>query len=115
VAVATRVVTRLLVVAAVVLVLGGGGAAWWMASAADPVTTDRIGDSVQTRARGQLPTFIEGDEARALYTFAAEHPEVLGFIPCVCGCVDFGHTSNRACYVKAETPDRVTWTSHAAT
>ena len=107
--------TRVLLPLAVVLVLGGGGAAWWMASAADPVTTDQIGDSVQTRDRGQLPTFIQGEDARALYRFAAEHPEVLQFMPCVCGCVDFGHTSNRACYIKAETAQRVTWTSHAAT
>lgn len=107
--------TRVLVIAAVVLFIGGGGAAWWLASAADPVTTDKLGDSVQTRARGQVPTFIDGDDVRALYRFAAEHPEVLAFMPCVCGCVDFGHTSNRSCYIKAETSDRVTWTSHAVT
>lgn len=107
--------TRLLVIAVVVLLVGGGGAAWWLASAADPVTTDKIGDQVQTRARGQLPVFADSEDARALYRFAAEHPEILAFMPCVCGCVDFGHTSNRSCYVKAETPDRVTFTSHAAT
>jgi hypothetical protein len=115
VAAAAGLVTRWLLVLAVVLVAGGGGAAWWMASAADPVTIDRIGDSVQTRARGQLPTFVDGDDVRALYRFAAEHPALVGAMPCVCGCVDFGHTSNRACYIKAETPERVTWTSHAAT
>lgn len=114
-AAAARVVTRLLLIAAIVLILGGGGAAWWLASAADPVTVDRIGDQVQTRPRGQLPVFAEGGDVRALYTFAAEHPEVLAFFPCTCGCVDFGHTSNRSCYIKAETPDRVTFTSHAAT
>ena len=107
--------TRLLVVIATVVLAGGGGAAWWLAAAADPVTTDSIGDSVQTRARGQLPVFAEGKDAQALYRFAVEHPEVLGFMPCVCGCADLGHTSNRSCYVKAETPDRVTFTSHAAT
>ena len=107
--------TRILLVAAIVLILGGGGAAWWLAAADDPVTTDKIGDRVQTRARGQLPVFAEGADTRALYTFAVAHPEVLGFMPCVCGCADLGHTSNRSCYVKAETPDRVTFTSHAAT
>ena len=106
---------RLLLVAGVVLLLGGGGAAWWLASAADPVTTDQIGDSVQTRDRGQLPVFAEGDDAKALYRFAVEHPEVLAFMPCVCGCVDLGHTSNRSCYIKAEPSQRVTFTSHAAT
>ena len=105
--------TRVLLVIATVLVLGGAGAAWWMASAADPVTVDRIGDQVQTRARGQLPVFAEGD-LQALYRFAADHPEVLTFMPCTCGCVDAGHTSNRSCYIKAETGDRRTFTSHAA-
>jgi len=108
-------VKRLLLVAGLVLLLAGGGAAWWLASAADPVTTDAIGDQVQTRPRGQLPVFAEGEDARALYRFATEHPEIVAFMPCVCGCVDLGHTSNRSCYVKAETPSRVTFTSHAAT
>jgi hypothetical protein len=114
-AVAPSILTRLIIVIAAVLIAAGGGAMWWVASAADPVTTDSIGDSVQTRARGQLPEFVEGDDAKALYTFAVAHPEILGFMPCVCGCVDLGHTSNRSCYVKAETRDRVTFTSHAAT
>jgi hypothetical protein len=108
-------VRRLIVVVVLVVAVGAGGAAWWLASAADPITTDNIGDSVQTRPRGQLPTFIQGADARALYAFAVEHPEVLAFMPCLCGCVDFGHTSNRSCYVKAEGGDRVTFTSHAAT
>ena len=107
--------TRILLVVAVVLICAGGGAAWWLASAADPVTTDQIGDQVQTRDRGQLPVFADSEDARALYRFAVEHPEVLSFMPCVCGCVDFGHTSNRMCYIKAETAQRVTFTSHAAT
>src|SRR5438093_1164297 len=109
------IVTRTLIIVAAVLIAAGGGAMWWLASAADPVTTDSIGDSVQTRARNQLPVFAESDGTKALYRFAVDHPEVLTFMPCVCGCVDEGHTSNRSCYVKAETADRVTYTSHAAT
>ena len=110
------VVTRLLVVGAAVLIVAtGGAAAWWLAWAEDPVTIDAIGDSVQTRARGQLPVFADGDDLKALYRFAVEHPEVLSSMPCVCGCVDFGHTSNRSCYVKGSAPGRVTFTSHAAT
>jgi len=108
-------VTRLLVIVAVVLILAGGGAAWWMAAADDKVTVDNIGDQVQTRARGQLPVFAEGTDGQQLYKFAVENPQVLNYMPCVCGCADLGHTSNRSCYVKAETADRVTFTSHAAT
>jgi len=113
-AVAPSLVTRLLIIAAAVLLAAGGGAAWWIASAADPVTTDAIGDSIQTRARGQLPVFAVSAREQALYKFAVERPDILGFMPCTCGCVDFGHTSNRSCYVKAETADKVTFTSHAA-
>ena len=109
-----RVVRRLLVVLVVVAVVGGG-AAWWIASANDPVTTDAIGDSVQTRARGQLPVFADRGDTPDLYRFAVQHPEVLAVMPCTCGCGGLGHTSNRSCYLKAETPDRVTFTSHAAT
>lgn len=107
--------TRWLVAVAVVLLVGAGGAAWWLASANDPVTTDAIGDSVQTRARGQLPVFANRADMPDLYRFAVEHPEVLAFMPCTCGCGGLGHASNRSCYVKGETPDRVTFTSHAAT
>jgi hypothetical protein len=106
--------TKLLLVAAIVLILGGGGAAWWLA-AADQVTVDKIGDKVQTRPRGQLPVFADSADLRTLYKFAVENPQVLSFMPCTCGCADLGHTSNRSCYVKAETPDKVTFTSHAAT
>ena len=106
---------RALVGVAVILLVAGSGAAWWIASANDPVTTDAIGDSIQTRARGQLPVFADRADTPALYRFAVEHPEVLAFMPCVCGCVDLGHTSNRSCYIKAEPSQRVTFTSHAAT
>ena len=106
---------RLVVIVALAAAIVGGAAAWWIAAANDPITTDAIGDSVQTRARGQLPAFATRGDTSALYRFAVEHPEVLSFMPCTCGCGGLGHGSNRACYVKTETADRVTFTSHAAT
>jgi len=36
---------------------------------------------------------------RQAYAFADEHPEVLGQIPCYCGCGNVGHTSNYDCYI----------------
>jgi len=50
-----------------------------------------------------------------LYRFAVENPDTLAWMPCTCGCESLGHTSNRTCYIKAEEPARVTFTSHAAT
>jgi len=76
---------------------------------------DEIGDEVQTVPRGKLPVFAgEGDTA-ALYRFATTRGDVLRWMPCTCGCAQFGHTSNRSCYIKKETDAEVTYTSHAAT
>jgi hypothetical protein len=38
---------------------------------------------------------------RAAYLFAAEHPEVLGYVPCYCGCERSGHRGNDDCFVAA--------------
>src|SRR5438128_5870685 len=103
------------VVAGVLAVLAIGGLAWWLAAGAEPVTVDAIGDQVQTLPRGQLPVFAAKEEVARLYRFAAENPDTLAWMPCTCGCESLGHTSNRACYIKAEEPGRVTFTSHAAT
>lgn len=97
-----------------VVVLGATAAAWWIAGAQE-VTVDALGDQVQTLTRGRLPVFAERGDAARLYAFAVENPDTLKWMPCTCGCGSLGHGSNRACYVKAETASRVTFTSHAAT
>ena len=37
--------------------------------------------------------------AHAAYRFAAEHPEILKYVPCYCGCESNGHTGNESCFV----------------
>ena len=96
-----------------------GIAAWqlWPAASggAPPVTTDAIGDRVQTLPRGQLPVFANG-EAQALYRYAVERGDELQYVPCFCGCGRLGHKSNRDCYIKAFNANgTLTFTSHAAT
>jgi hypothetical protein len=39
------------------------------------------------------------DVVRAAYVFAAEHPEVLSYVPCFCGCERGGHKGNDDCFV----------------
>ena len=39
------------------------------------------------------------DVVRATYDFAAQHPEVLKYVPCYCGCGSQGHTANESCFV----------------
>jgi Protein of unknown function with PCYCGC motif len=38
---------------------------------------------------------------RAVYAFAARHPEVLSHVPCFCGCESRGHQHNDDCFVAA--------------
>jgi hypothetical protein len=86
------------------------------AAGAGPVTTDAIGDQVQTLPRGQLPDFARTLDLQRLYRYAVEHGDELAYIPCFCGCYRFGHKSNRDCYVKSFNREgTLTFTSHAAT
>ena len=51
---------------------------------------------------------------RAAYRFAAEHPEILSYVPCFCGCERAGHRGNEDCFVKArnEKGDVTEWDPH---
>jgi hypothetical protein len=50
----------------------------------------------------------------AAYKFAAEHPEILSYVPCFCGCERSGHRGNEDCFVKARdiNGDVVAWEDH---
>lgn len=51
---------------------------------------------------------------RAAYTFAAEHPEVLSYVPCFCGCERNGHRGNEDCFVRTRdvNGDVIEWEPH---
>jgi hypothetical protein len=51
---------------------------------------------------------------RAAYLFAAEHPEILSYVPCFCGCERGGHSGNEDCFVAArnEKGDVTAWEPH---
>lgn len=63
------------------------------------------------------PGFAPGrpmDQARSAYQFAAEHPEVLKYVPCYCGCESSGHPHNESCFVKRRDAQGnvVEWDTH---
>jgi hypothetical protein len=60
------------------------------------------------------PTPRSPDVVRAAYTFAAEHPEVLSYVPCFCGCERSGHRGNEDCFVRerAVNGDVIAWEDH---
>jgi len=57
------------------------------------------------------------DVTTAAYKFAAEHPEVLGYVPCYCGCERSGHRGNDDCFVAERDPngDVRDWEQHGMT
>ena len=57
------------------------------------------------------------DVVRAAYKFAAEHPEVLSYAPCYCGCERSGHRGNEDCFVTRRDAkgDVVEWEPHGMT
>jgi hypothetical protein len=63
------------------------------------------------------PGFAPGgpvDQTRAVYQFAAEHPEILKYVPCYCGCESSGHPHNESCFVKRRDTQGnvVEWDTH---
>ena len=57
------------------------------------------------------------DVVRAAYVFAAEHPEILGYVPCYCGCERSGHRGNDDCFVSGRDAngDVTQWEPHGMT
>jgi len=54
------------------------------------------------------------DVVRATYDFAAQHPEILKYVPCYCGCGEQGHKANESCFVaRRDTKGNVLeWDTH---
>lgn len=85
------------------------------AASAPPPST-----SSPTEMRADLPPLPLTPAARplevvrAVFTFAADHPEVLSKMPCFCGCENRGHKHNDDCFVTArDARGRVTaWEPH---
>src|SRR5215218_6417505 len=57
------------------------------------------------------------DVVRAVYKFAAEHPAVLSYVPCYCGCKHQGHRGNDDCFVAGRNAkgDVTQWEPHGMT
>jgi Protein of unknown function with PCYCGC motif len=51
---------------------------------------------------------------KAVYEFAARHPEVLNYMPCFCSCPAMGHKNNDDCFIAGrDAKGKVTaWESH---
>jgi len=69
-------------------------------------STSRPGDALvplyANPAKNEWPSeFLElPAQTQAMYRYAAANHDALQYIPCFCGCVEGGHTSNFDCYVR---------------
>ena len=63
------------------------------------------------------PPARPAEVVRDVYKFAAEHPEVLSYMPCYCGCERSGHRGNEDCFVTARDAngDVTEWEPHGMT
>jgi hypothetical protein len=64
------------------------------------------------------PPARPAEVVKAVYEFAAEHPEVLGYTPCYCGCErEAGHRGNDDCFVAERNSqgDVTRWDPHGVT
>ena len=54
---------------------------------------------------------------RSVFQFAAEHPEVLSYVPCYCGCENQGHRGSEDCFVtsRGANGDVESWEPHGMT
>ena len=83
-----------------------GGAA--LLAACTPGSSARSGDALGALdARPEWPDEFQRlpAETQAAYRYAVANHDTLQYIPCFCGCVNGGHTSNFDCYVREVYPD----------
>ncbi len=63
----------------------------------------------------QMPAEVQNAPrtVREAYQFAVLNPDVLGALPCYCGCGAMGHISNESCYVQERQADNIVYDNHA--
>ncbi|MGH9386402.1 MAG: PCYCGC motif-containing (lipo)protein [Vicinamibacterales bacterium] len=81
-----------------VIVTAQGGAKSTAAQPAKPSVAARRVTTPPLPAMGFAPV-RPMETIRATYDFAAQHPEILKYVPCYCGCGSEGHANNEACFI----------------
>jgi hypothetical protein len=79
-----------------------------------PITKPHVQENLPELQFPAYPTPRPAETVRAVYKFAADHPEVLSYVPCFCGCERAGHRGNEDCFVRerAVNGDVIAWDDH---
>lgn len=86
------------------------------ASSCSSQTGQRSGRAYVLAPLVQMPPNVQEARApvRQAYQFAVFNPDVLAQLPCTCGCVAMGHTSNYSCYIQGESESgEIVYDNHA--
>ena len=102
-----RRMRRLLALSVITLLVAGSGMVLGQSQTAAKFSTPPI----------PSPGFVPSrpvEVVRSVYEFAGQHPEILKFVPCYCGCEANGHPHNESCFVKRRDAkgNVVEWDSH---
>ena len=84
--------------------------------------TAQAGEAAAASVPGLRAAAAAGSRSTAAYSFAAEHPEILSYVPCFCGCERAGHQGQRRLLreVRRDAPatswngSRTAWTAPCA-
>ena len=96
-----------------VYLLGSGNSA----SSGIPPAQQTVTDTADPGATA-MPDYVMsgGEDVRMAYQFAMEHPEIMMWMPCYCGCGQHsGHKSTKNCFIKeGSTATDVQFDEHGA-
>ena len=86
------------------LLLAGVGASACEEETHTPASSGKVSrpyakESVGQNKQVKFPSYVTA-KVRDAYEYALANPDKLQYMPCYCGCVQDGHTSNKSCYVK---------------
>ena len=97
-------------------ILGSVGMTGLLAAGVSACSVTSRNPEVHLMPLDQLPPEMQAahPDVRTAYQFAAANPQVSMNVPCYCGCVGIGHTSNFRCYVsRVEPTGAFTFDPHA--
>lgn len=85
-------------------------------AAAMPARNDDMPMAGASVAWTGRPAYVRANAAtEEAYAFAIQHPQMVGWMPCFCGCEAMDHGSNLDCYFKPGQPgDKPVFEEHAS-
>ena len=112
-----RLRASLLIIAVLVTASAAAACAHGQTTDSQPSATPAMGamDGALAAAWNGHPAYTHNTaRTEEAYRYAMEHPLVLHWIPCYCGCGAMGHGSNLDCYYEPNSGGSIVFDEHAS-